>query len=138
MGARNKSTKEQKQRIALYGRVAVESPDMVAGQKAILEAELEKHQDWVLRGIYFDVGPSDDEMKQTPALRRMLQAAERGDFDRVVTTGISRISRGVPRLLEIVRFLKEKGVAVDFLKEGISTDTQEYEEMARWREQLGQ
>ena len=112
----------RKQRIALYGRIAADQPEAADMQKQALKQIVAEHPEWVLQDLYFDVGPADPGLENTPALKRMLKDAARGCFDRVVTMGVSRIARNVPVFLEIVQFLKKQGVEVDFIKEGLSTE----------------
>lgn len=110
---------------------------MLDAQKAALEEELGKHPDWLLSGIYSDAGPADGEARHSPVLRQMLKAAESGEFDRVLTTGVSRLSRSMPHLLEIIHFLQRQGTEVQFIREGLSTDNREFGEAIKWRARLG-
>ena len=112
----------RKQRVALYGRIAADQPEAADVQKQTLKQIVAEHTEWVLTDLYFDIGPADPEMKNMPALRKLLRDAASGCFDRVVTMGVSRIARNVPIFLDIVHFLKKHGVEVDFVKEGFSTE----------------
>ena len=112
----------RKQRIALYGRIAEDQPEAADMQKQALKQIAAEHPDWVIQDLYFDIGPADPGLENTPALKRMLEDAARGCFDRVVTMGVSRIARNVPAFLGIVQFLKNHGVEVNFIKEGFSTE----------------
>ena len=112
----------RKQRIALYGRIAADQPEAADMQKQALKQIVAEHPEWVLQDLYFDVGPADPGLENTPALKRMLKDAARGCFDRVVTMKVSRIAREPCSLLKISRRLKEHGIEIDFLAEGISTE----------------
>ena len=127
----------RRKRVAFYLRVGNENQLMLDAQKAALEEELGKHPEWLLSEIYSDAGPADGEARHSPVLRQMLKAAESGEFDRVLTTGVSRLSRSMPHLLEIIHFLQRQGTEVQFIREGLSTDNREFGEAIKWRERLG-
>jgi site-specific DNA recombinase len=56
-----------------------------------------------------------------PALKRMLDDAKLGLFNRVVVTKLDRLSRNLRLLLEIEETLKKSGVSVSSIKESIDT-----------------
>ena len=107
----------QKKRVAIYGRVGHDQPEIVFTQIKTLVEVVGGHPDWVLTDLFFDFGPADPELKNTPGLRRLLEAAEQDAFDCVVAANISRISRSMPRAVEIIRRLEAHGVEVDFILE---------------------
>ena len=137
MDTKNEGKETQRRRVVFYMRVGNEDQLMLDAQKATLEEELGKHPDWLLSGVYSDAGPADGEARRSPVLRQMLKAAEAGEFDRVLTSGVSRLSRSMPHLLEIVHFLQHQGTEVQFIREGLSTDNREFGEGIKWRERLG-
>ena len=136
MDTKNKGKETRKKRVVFYMRVGNEDLVALEAQQAALEEELGKHPDWLLSGVYSDVGPADGEARHSPVLRKMLKAAEDGEFDRILTSGASRLSRSMPHLLEIIRFLQSQGTEVQFVREGLSTDSREYGEAIKWRERL--
>ena len=140
MDTKSEGKETRRKRVVFYMRVGcIGDENLIAleAQKAALEEELGKHPDWVLSGVYSDAGPADGEARHSQVLRQMLKAAEAGEFDRVLTSGVSRLSRSMPHLLEIVRFLQSQGVEIQFIREGISTDNREFGEGIKWRERLG-
>lgn len=130
MSVEKRSNGAQKKRVVLYLRVGRQSQVSVEVQQAVLAEKVKKHPDWELCGIYSDVGPASNGKRYARAFRHLLEDAGQGKFDRVLTPGITRITRDVPQLIEIVHLLKGKGVEIDFLKEGLSTDRNECEEAA--------
>lgn len=52
---------------------------------------------------------------------RMLEDAEAGKIDYIITKSISRLSRSVRDTIKIIRKLMEKEVGVYFLEQGIDT-----------------
>ena len=137
MDTKSEGKGTRRKRVVFYMRVGNEDQLMLDAQKATLEEELGKHPDWLLSGVYSDAGPADGEARHSQVLRQMLKAAEAGEFDRVLTSGVSRLSRSMPHLLEIVRFLQSQGVEIQFVREGLSTDGREFGEAIKWRERLG-
>ncbi len=73
-------------------------------------------------GIYREAGASGYE-RERPELDRLLADAKAGKFDVVIFPSIDRTARSVKDVIEIDATLKEAGVAVVFLREGIDTST---------------
>ena len=84
--------------------------------------------------VYTDVAPAN-RLAEGSDLARLLEDAAKGEFQRVAVLSVSRLARDFVRLLQLINTLKENGVTVDFLKEGISSDDIPVWEVSRW---LGQ
>jgi len=92
-----------------YKRVSTESQDLRRQEEAFKGLSIDK--------VYEDKlsGKSSDR----PALNKLRLEAREGD--QVYVESISRLGRNVDDLRQIVQELKEKGVVVNFIKEGFNT-----------------
>jgi DNA invertase Pin-like site-specific DNA recombinase len=89
------------------------------------EADVRRHVDymqWTLVGLYREEGASGYK-RERPALARMLADAEAGRFDVAVFPSIDRVARSVRDTIDIEGRLRELGVSVAFVREGIDTST---------------
>lgn len=78
-------------------------------------------------GIKFDkhyVDKMSGKSKDRPQLNKMLLELKKGDV--VYSESISRLGRDLKDLIEIIEQLKNNGVRVVIVKEGIDTDTSTY------------
>jgi DNA invertase Pin-like site-specific DNA recombinase len=78
-------------------------------------------------GIKFDkhyIDKMSGKTKERPQLNKMLLELKKGDV--VYCESISRLGRNLKDLIEITEQLKNKGVKVVIVKEGINTDTSTY------------
>ena len=50
-------------------------------------------------------------------MERMLKQADKGKIDYILTKSVSRVSRDTLELLNIIRFLKERGISMYFENE---------------------
>ncbi|WP_243881294.1 recombinase family protein [Rummeliibacillus suwonensis] len=76
---------------------------------------------WEFVDIYADEGISGTTDKKRPQFKQMIENAKAGKIDMILTKSISRFSRNTVVLLENVRELKDRGIAVIFEKENINT-----------------
>ena len=117
--------KKKKLRVAAYCRVSTK----YESQKSSIDLQIsyfthliEENPDWESAGIYVDIG-SRCRTKDREQFRQMIQKAMDGKIDYIITKSISRFSGNTVTMLQTIRKLKEKGVAVYFEKENlISTD----------------
>lgn len=77
--------------------------------------------EWVLAGIYADDGISGTGTKERLQFLKMIQDAEDGKIDMIITKSISRFARNTLDCLRYIRKLKEKNIPVYFEKESINT-----------------
>jgi DNA invertase Pin-like site-specific DNA recombinase len=73
-------------------------------------------------GIYREAGVSGYE-RERPELERLLADAKAGTLDVVIFPSIDRTARSVKDVIEIDTALREAGVDIVFLREGIDTST---------------
>ena len=76
---------------------------------------------WNMAGIYADDGISGTDMRKRDEFNRMLQDCEAGKIDLVLTKSISRFVRNTADMLNVIRTLRAKGIAIYFEKERINT-----------------
>ena len=117
----------QKQRVAVYCRVAADSGDRFGAcvaQEAYYTEMIGKRPDWELAGIYADKGIVGADRKNQKEFNKMLTACQQGKIDIILVRSISRFARNVRDCLETVRMLKAHGVSVIFEKEGIDTSSE--------------
>ncbi|MFI3326748.1 MAG: recombinase family protein [Clostridia bacterium] len=116
----------KKQRVGAYCRVSTDSDEQMNSYDAQVihyKNMIETNSDWVLVDIYADAGISGTKMDKRDEFNRMISDAELGKLDLVITKSISRFARNTVDTLEVVRKLKNLGVAVSFEKENINTLT---------------
>lgn len=121
---RSKSFKDSKEdvRIVFYDRYASACESQWILNKDIEEKHnelLQKFSNWKITHKYLDCGFSGTQINNRPSLTKIMQDAERGEFNLLVVQNISRIARNIAMVLEIVNKLKAYGVEVYFADEGI-------------------
>lgn len=114
----------QRKKVAAYARVSMESERMhhsLSAQVSYYSNLIQKNPDWEYAGVYADYGISGTGMKKRQEFRRMLEDAEAGKIDIILTKSIQRFARNTVDLLRTVRHLKELSIEVWFEKENIHT-----------------
>ena len=116
----------EKKRVAAYARVSMESDwtsHSILTQISYYSSLIQHNPEWEYAGVYADYGISGRSMKNRTEFNQMLEDAEEGKIDLILTKSISRFARNTVDLLETVRELKNIGVEVRFEKEHISSFT---------------
>lgn len=111
-------------KVAVYGRVSTEHDAQVSAydnQVQWLDEQLRIHPEWTLVKQYGDLGVTGTSAEKRPDFMRMMQDAQYGEFDLIVTREVSRFARNTVVTLEYVRKLKEIGVEVYFVSDNIWT-----------------
>lgn len=111
-------------RVASYCRVSTEKEDQqnsFASQKRFFQQYIALHADWELYGVYADEGITGTCTGKRTAFNRMIGDAERGCFQLIVTKEVSRFSRNILDTIWFTRRLRQAGVGVLFLNDGICT-----------------
>jgi len=112
-------------RAAGYVRVSQERNARNGYGLGAQEAEVRRYAEYKgLRRVRFyrEAGVSGYE-RERPELERLLADAKAGMFDVVVFPSIDRAGRSVKDIIEIDTALREAGVDIVFLREGIDTST---------------
>lgn len=116
---------ENRQRkVVFYGRVSTEFEAQIAAlnnQMEWYDALAKENPNWTVVGKYEDEGISSTRMKTRPAFMKMLRDAKREKFDLIVTREVSRFARNTVDTLVATRDLKQYGVEVYFVNDGIWT-----------------
>lgn len=113
-----------KKKVAAYARISMESERMshsLSAQISYYSSLIQKNPDWQYAGVFADDGISGTGIAKRDAFRRMVEAAENGEIDIILTKSIQRFARNTVDLLETVRHLKDIGVEVRFEKENINS-----------------
>lgn len=122
----------QRKKVAAYARVSVESERMhhsLSAQVSYYSSLIQKNPEWEYAGVYADYGISGTGIKKRQEFQRMLEDAEQGKIDLILTKSIQRFARNTVDLLCTVRHLKDLGIEVWFEKEHIHTMSGEGELM---------
>lgn len=113
-----------RKKVAAYARVSVESERMshsLSAQVSYYSALIQRNPDWEYAGVYADYGISGTGTARRDEFRKMVEDADAGKIDIILTKSIQRFARNTVDLLETVRHLKGIGVEVRFEKEGIGS-----------------
>lgn len=106
-----------------YARVstrAEEQEHSFVFQSNYYKGLIEDDENAEFAGIYADMKSGENSRKR-PQFKAMIQAARRGEIDRIITKSISRFARNLVETLKIIRELRDIGVGVYFEKEGLDT-----------------
>lgn len=96
------------QRVGVYVRVSTDDVRQTTSfelQKKYYEDFVSAHDNWGLFKIYADEGISGTSLKNRNAFIEMIQDAENGKIDLIITKSVSRFARNTVDLLENVRKL---------------------------------
>lgn len=111
-------------RAAAYCRVSTDSLDQansLQNQQMFFEEYISRRVGWELYKIYADEGISGTTTKNRNAFNKMMEDAEKGSFDIILTKEISRFARNTLDSIKFTRRLREMGVGVIFINDGINT-----------------
>ena len=121
LDAQSPAVKPRK-RVAAYARVSRETERLqhsLSAQISYYNDMIQKNPDWIFAGVYVDDGISGTSTAKRQDFNRMIEDAEAGKIDIILTKSISRFARNTVDLLKTVRQLKEIGVEVRFERENI-------------------
>ena len=116
-------------RAAVYARVSVKSErlcDSLENQIKHYHETIGSDPRYELIEIYYDYGISVFKSSR-PGFQLMMEDAEKGRFDIIITKAISRFARNTRTVLESTRRLKALGIGVFFELQNINTLSQEGE-----------
>lgn len=111
----------RRKKVAAYARVSMDSERMhhsLSAQVSYYSSLIQKNPDWEYAGVYADYGISGTGTKKRQEFQRMLEDAEAGKIDIILTKSIQRFARNTVDLLRTVRHLKELA-----LKSGLKKKT---------------
>lgn len=111
-------------RVAAYCRVSTDREDQansLQSQRTYFAAYIQQHQGWRLTEVFADEGISGTSTRRREAFNRMVDLAEAGELDLILTKEVSRFARNTVDALEYTRRLKRLGVGVIFINDNIDT-----------------
>lgn len=117
-------TAMRKKRVAAYARVSTEQDaqqNSYAAQIEYYRGYIQSKPEWEYAGVYADEGVTGTSYKKRDGFNRMIEDAENGKIDLILTKSISRFARNTVDSLTVTRKLKAAGVEVYFEKENISS-----------------
>ena len=127
--SRKQQGENRKIPVAVYCRVSTKAErqsDSLENQIEHYTQVIGENPSYELTEIYYDFGISGFK-EDRPGLRRMMDDAEAGRFELIVTKAITRFARNTRTVLESTRRLKELGIGVYFELQGINTLSKEGE-----------
>ena len=110
--------------VGVYCRVSTDSEEQslsLESQKRYFSEEVNKNPEWKLKEVYYDEGITGTSTEHRDGFNRMIDDALNGELDLIITKEISRFSRNTVDTLFYIRLLKEAGVEVKFLTDGINS-----------------
>lgn len=110
--------------VAAYCRVSTDKKDQIhsfAAQKRYFEEYIKKQDDWKLYKIYADEGITGTSVKKRAEFLQMIEDAKQGEFQLIITKEVSRFARNTLDAIYYTRELRDRGIGVLFLTDGIHT-----------------
>jgi DNA invertase Pin-like site-specific DNA recombinase len=114
----------EKRKVAIYARVSTEHEAQLSAlenQVQYYDNIMEQHPNWELYETYIDEGITGTSVKKRKNFLKMIQDAEDGKFDLIITREVSRFARNTVDTLQETRKLKRIGVEVWFTEDNIWT-----------------
>lgn len=111
-------------KVVVYARVSTEHEAQLSAlenQKDWYKPLLAQHPEWEIIRMYVDEGITGTSAKKRPQFMKMIDDADYGDFDLILTREVSRFARNTVDTLQYTRQLKSKGVEVFFINDNIKT-----------------
>ena len=116
--------------VASYCRVSTDKEDQVNSldaQRRYFKEYIARQPEWKLYAVYADEGITGTSTKQRAQFIRMINDARIGRFQLIITKEVSRFSRNILDTISYTRELKNIGVGVLFMNDGILTTDQDAE-----------
>lgn len=113
-----------KRRVVIYARVSTEHEAQLSALENQIDwykPLLNLHPEWTLVNQYVDEGITGTSAEKRPHFMQMIDDAKHRKFDMILTREVSRFARNTVDTLQYTRMLKEYGVEVYFINDGIKT-----------------
>lgn len=110
--------------VAYYARVSTEKDEQLNSldnQRRFYEEFIRSNPNWTFAGGYVDEGISGTSVAKREQFLQMIEDAEQGKFDLIVTKEISRFARNTLDSIRYTRELLRHGVGVFFQNDNINT-----------------
>lgn len=114
----------KKKKVAAYARVSTDYEDQINSYNVQCEEYMNiitSNPDYEYAGVFADKGLSGTQTKRRPEFLKMIESAQNGDIDLIITKSISRFARNTVDIITTVRELRDIGVEIFFEKENISS-----------------
>ncbi len=122
---------DEQHNVCAYCRVSTDESDQknsLTSQKMFFSRYFEKRSNWNNVGIFADEGISGTSLHRRDEFNRMISLASKRKIDIILTKEVSRFSRNVRDLLNIVEELRKKKIYIWFLSDDINTESDDYRE----------
>lgn len=122
--AQGRSIFEMKITVAYYARVSTDKDEQLnslENQRRFYEEFIRNNPNWTFAGGYVDEGISGTSVAKREQFLQMIEDAETGQFDLIVTKEISRFARNTLDSIRYTRELLRYGVGVFFQNDNINT-----------------
>lgn len=109
--------------VAAYCRVSTSGPEQIRSLEIQISAYtkmIKSHPNWIFAGVYYDI-ESGLRRSGRKSLDKLLRKAAKGKIDYIITKSISRVSRDTLEVLQIIRFLRERGINMHFENEKLDS-----------------
>ncbi len=111
-------------RVVYYARVSTDKDDQLnslENQQNYFEEMINENKNWIFAGSFIDEGISGTAVKNRDSFLRMIETAQAGKIDLVLTKEISRFSRNTVDSIKYTEYLLKQGVIVYFLSDNLNT-----------------
>lgn len=111
-------------KVASYCRVSTDKDDQAnsfESQQRYFKEYIDRQPDWELYEVYADEGITGTSTKKRAAFNRMIHDAHMGKFRLIITKEVSRFSRNILDTIGYTRELRQLGIGVVFMNDGINT-----------------
>ena len=111
-------------KVAAYCRVSTDKEDQAnsfESQQRYFREYIGRQPDWELYQVYADEGITGTSAKKRVAFQRMMHDARLHRFDLILTKEVSRFSRNILDTIAYTRDLRNLGIGVQFVNDGIDT-----------------
>lgn len=122
--AQGRSIFEMKIAVAYYARVSTDKDEQLnslENQQRFYEEYIRSNPNWTFAGGYVDEGISGTSVAKREQFLQMIEDAQTGRFDLIVTKEISRFARNTLDSIRYTRELLRHGVGVFFQNDNINT-----------------
>ena len=113
-----------RRKVVIYARVSTDHDAQLSALENQIDwykPIMDYHPEWELVGQYIDEGITGTSAEKRPEFMRMMEDAKKHKFDMIITREVSRFARNTVDTLQYTRMLKEHGVEVYFINDGIKT-----------------
>lgn len=115
----------RKRRVVFYGRVSTHSDEQLSAfdnQMVWYKQLLAMHPEWTVVGVYEDAGVTGTSVRKRKGFQQMLDdGIKLHKYDLIVTRETKRFARNTVDALSYVRLLKQHGIEIYFVNDGIWT-----------------